>query len=135
MQSFNVINTAKWLVQQHANKVPFGPLPKDLALSNAKQAVAVQNEFVRIKAQQCGDVVGWKIALATPAMQKMVGLDAPTAGRLHRKQVVHAPADVTTKGYGRLLIEFEIAIQIGSNLLPSGMRLSLIHISEPTRPY
>ena len=124
MQSFNVINTAKWLVQQHANKVPFGPLPKDLALSNAKQAVAVQNEFVRIKAQQCGDVVGWKIALATPAMQKMVGLDAPTAGRLHRKQVVHAPADVTTKGYGRLLIEFEIAIQIGSDLLPLGTKHS-----------
>jgi 2-keto-4-pentenoate hydratase len=99
-------------------------LPKDLALSNAKQAVAVQNEFVRIKAQQCGDVVGWKIALATPAMQKMVGLDAPTAGRLHRKQVVHAPADVTTKGYGRLLIEFEIAIQIGSDLLPLGTKHS-----------
>jgi len=124
MQSFNVINTAKWLVQQHANKVPFGPLPKDLALSNAKQAVAVQNEFVRIKAQQCGDVIGWKIALATPAMQKMVGLDAPTAGRLHRKQVVHAPADVTTTGYGRLLIEFEIAIQIGSDLLPLGTKHS-----------
>ena len=62
MQSFNALNTAKWLVHQHANKIPFGPLPKDLALSNAKQAVAVQNEFVRIKAQQCGDVVGWKIA-------------------------------------------------------------------------
>ena len=122
MQHFNALNIANWLVHQHANQTPVSALPKDMALSNARQAVAVQNEFVRLKAQQCGDVVGWKIALATPAMQKMVGLDAPIAGRLHRKQVLHAPADVSAKGYGRLLVEFEIAIQIGSNLLPSGTR-------------
>ena len=122
MQHFNAMNIANWLVHQHANQTPVSALPKDMALSNARQAVAVQNEFVRLKAQQCGDVVGWKIALATTAMQKMVGLDAPIAGRLHRKQVLHAPADVSAKGYGRLLVEFEIAIQIGSNLLPSGTR-------------
>ncbi len=74
MQHFNALNIANWLVHQHANQTPFSALPKDMALSNARQAVAVQNEFVRLKAQQCGDVVGWKIALATPAMQKMVGL-------------------------------------------------------------
>jgi 2-keto-4-pentenoate hydratase len=120
MQDFNALNIANWLVHQHATQTPFCTLPREMALSNARQAVAVQNEFVKIKAQQCGDVIGWKIALATPAMQKMVGLDAPAAGRLHRKQVLHAPADVSIKGYGRLLIEFEIAIQIGSNLLPYG---------------
>lgn len=122
MQDFNALSVAQWLVHQHANKIPFAALPKNLALSNARQAVAVQSEFVRIKAQLCGDVIGWKIALATPAMQKLVGLDAPTAGRLHRKQVLHAPADVSIEGYGRLLIEFEIAIQIGRNLMPSGTR-------------
>ncbi len=122
MQDFNALSVAQWLVHQHANKIPFAALPKNLAVSNARQAVAVQNEFVRIKAQQCGDVIGWKIALANPAMQKLVGLDAPAAGRLHRKQVLHAPADVSIEGYGRLLIEFEIAIQIGKNLMPSGTR-------------
>ena len=122
MHDFNALSVAQWLVHQHANKIPFAALPKNLALSNARQAVAVQNEFVRIKAQQCGDVIGWKIALATPAMQKLVGLDAPAAGRLHRKQVLHAPADVSIEGYGRILIEFEIAIQIGKNLMPSGTR-------------
>ena len=122
MQDFNALSVANWLVHQHANKTPFNALPKDMGLSNARQAVAVQNEFVSIKAQQCGDVIGWKIALATPAMQKMVGLDAPAAGRLHSKQVLHAPADVSIHGYGRLLIEFEIAIQIGKDLMPSATR-------------
>jgi len=122
MQHFNAQSVANWLVHQHATQTPFNALPRNMSLSNTRQAVAVQNEFVRIKAQQCGDVIGWKIALATPAMQKMVGLDAPTAGRLHSKQVLHAPADVSIKGYGRLLIEFEIAIQIGQILLPSGIR-------------
>ena len=122
MQDFNALSVANWLVHQHANKITFTPLPKDLTLLNATQAVAVQNEFVRIKARQCGDVIGWKIALATPAMQKMVGLDAPTAGRLHKKQVLHAPADVSIKGYARLLVEFEIAIQIGKDLMQSVTR-------------
>ena len=122
MQNFNPLIAANWLVQQHANKTKFSSLPKDMGLSNARQAGAVQDEFVKIKAQQCGDVMGWKIALATPVMQKMVGLDAPISGRLHRKQVNHAPAKVSAKAYGRLLIEFEIAVQIGSNLLPSGTR-------------
>lgn len=122
MQDFNAPKVAKWLVHQHANKIHFNPLPQDLSLTNAKQAVAVQNEFVQIKAQQCGDVIGWKIALATPVMQKMVGLDAPIAGRLHSQQVVNSPADVTAKNYGHLLIEFEIAIRIGNNLLPRGIR-------------
>ena len=56
MQDFNVLSVAQWLVHQHANKIPFAALPKNLALSNARQAEAVQSEFVRIKAQQCGDV-------------------------------------------------------------------------------
>ena len=122
MQNLNPLIAANWLVEQHAKKNKFSALPKDMGLSNARQAGAVQDEFVRIKAQKCGDPIGWKIALATPVMQKMVGLNAPISGRLHRKQVVHAPADVSTKGYGRLLIEFEIAVQIRSNLLPSGTR-------------
>ena len=122
MQHFNALSSANWLVQQHADKKNFISLPKEMALSNARQARAVQDEFVKIKSQKCGDVIGWKIALATPVMQKMVGLDAPISGRLHRKQVAHAPAEVSTKGYGRLLIEFEIAVQIGSHLLPSGTR-------------
>ena len=106
MQNFNPFSTANWLVQQHAGKKNFGAMPNDMVLSNARQAGAVQDEFVKIKAQKCGNVIGWKIALATPVMQKMVGLDAPISGRLHRKQVIHAPADVTAKAYGRLLIEF-----------------------------
>jgi 2-keto-4-pentenoate hydratase len=133
MQDFNAHTVAKWLVHQHANKIPFAALPNDMHLSNSRQAVAVQNEFVRIKAQECGEVIGWKIALATPAMQKMVGLEAPAAGRLHRKQVLHAPADVSINGYGRLIVEFEIAIQIGMNILPSGIKHTAHSVAPAVR--
>ena len=77
MQHFNALSAANWLIQQHADKKNFGVLPKDMALSNARQAGAVQDEFVKIKAQKCGDVIGWKIALATPVMQKWWGLMHP----------------------------------------------------------
>ncbi len=114
--------TALWLVEQHVSKAPFQAMPASLQLSSADQAVAVQNEFVQLKAKQCGKPVGWKIALATPVMQKLVGLAAPVAGRLHKKQVVLAPAKVTGNRYGRLIVEFEIAMQIGTDLLPTSER-------------
>ena len=87
---------AAWLVDQHATRLTFAPTPTAFAPTSASEAVAVQNAFVNIKARQCGPTVGWKIALATPTMQKLVGLDAPIAGRLHRRQVVYAPANLAS---------------------------------------
>jgi hypothetical protein len=105
---FNPKAMAQWLVLQHANQTVFQTAPTEMSPVDVAQATAVQNELVRIKSQHCGPTVGWKIALATPVMQQMVGLHAPIAGRLHAKQVIHSPASVVAKGYGRLLIEFEI---------------------------
>ena len=116
---FNPNAMAQWLVLQHANQTVFQTAPAEMSPVDVAQATAVQNELVRIKSQHCGPTVGWKIALATPVMQQMVGLHAPIAGRLHAKQVIYSPASVVAKGYGRLLIEFEIAVRISKDLKPS----------------
>ena len=113
---------ATWLVAQHATKTQFQAMPQALQLSSTEQAIAVQHEFVQLKAKQCGEPSGWKIALATPVMQKLAGLGAPIAGRLHQRQVVRAPATVEGSHYGRLIVEFEIAMQIGKDLLPTKSR-------------
>jgi 2-keto-4-pentenoate hydratase len=87
-------------------------------------AYRAQDRFVGRKAQDCGEPIGWKIALANPAMQRMVGLDAPIAGRLLSRQVVAGPASVRVGAYGRLLIEFEIAVELGADLPAPGGRCS-----------
>ncbi|MFN6360234.1 MAG: 2-keto-4-pentenoate hydratase [Burkholderiales bacterium] len=109
---------AEWLVQQHQDRAPLRAVPGDFAPESRAQAVEAQQAFVDIKAQYCGEAIGWKIALATPVMQAMVGLDAPIAGRLHSKQVIDSPAKTESASYGRLLVEFEIAVRIASDLKP-----------------
>ena len=107
---------ADWLVEQHRQKRTFDVPPSALCIDTLKQATQVQQALVRLKSRDCGPTAGWKIALATPVMQQMVGLNAPIAGRLHQKQQVSSPASTRLADYGRLLIEFEIAVQLGRDL-------------------
>ncbi len=94
--------------------MPAAFVPRDI-----DEAYAVQDAFVSIKAQACGAVAGHKIALTTPQMRTLVGLGEPIAGRLHARQVVHGPASVRAADYGRLLVEFELAVRLAADL-PSG---------------
>ncbi len=82
------------------------------------EAYLVQDEFVALKSRACGPAIGHKIALTTPAMRAMVGLSDSIGGVLHAKQVVRAPANVSAADYGRLIVEFEIAVQLAADLLP-----------------
>lgn len=107
---------ADWLVEQHRQKRTFDVPPSALCIDTLKQATQVQQALVRLKSRDCGPTAGWKIALATPVMQQMVGLNAPIAGRLHQKQQVSSPASTRLADYGRLLIEFEIAVQLDRDL-------------------
>lgn len=74
---------------------------------------------MRLKAHECGEPCGWKIALSNPAMQRFVGLSEAIAGRLLRRQLVDSPASTRASEYGRLIVEFEIAVELGADLAPS----------------
>jgi 2-keto-4-pentenoate hydratase len=112
------VRTSKWLIEQHRHKCPFSALPLDCVPADVAQAYAIQDAFVDAKARDCGAPMGWKIALSNQTMQQFVGLTEPIAGRLHSKQVVASPAHTRVAGYGRLLIEFEIAVELGQDLAP-----------------
>lgn len=94
-------------------------MPRALAPRGIEEAYAVQDEFVALKARDCGVVGGHKIALTTSRMRAMVGLEAPVAGRLHARQLVRGPASVRAADYGRLVVEFEIAARMRKDLPPS----------------
>ena len=110
---------ARFLVDGHAARERFGPFPEDAAPASVEEAYAVQDEFVALKSRACGPVVGYKIALTTPAMRNMVGLQDSIGGVLLEKQVVRGPASVRAADYGRLIVEFEIAVQLAKDL-PAG---------------
>lgn len=113
------LKRAAWfLVDSHADREPFGPFPEDSIPHSVQEAYAVQDEFVALKSRACGPVVGHKIALTTAAMRAMVGLSDSIGGVMHEKQVVRAPATVRAADYGRLIVEFEVAVQLARDLPP-----------------
>jgi 2-keto-4-pentenoate hydratase len=116
---FQPARLANWLVEQHRQHATFDVPPTGWQIQNLAQATQVQQALVKRKSEECGPTAGWKIALATPVMQRMVGLDAPIAGRLHRRQIVNAPAQARQQDYGRLLVEFEIAVRLSQDLSAS----------------
>jgi 2-keto-4-pentenoate hydratase len=67
-----------------------------------------------------GDIVGWKIALTSKAMQQMTGVDQPAAGALFSAVVHQSPAIVDVGAYHHLGIEFEVAVRLGEALSPGG---------------
>ena len=114
------LKRAAWfLVDAHAERERFGPFPDDSRPRSVDEAYAVQDAFVALKSRACGPVVGYKIALTTPAMRAMVGLNDSIGGAMHDKQVVRAPATVSAADYGRLIVEFEVAVQLCADL-PAG---------------
>lgn len=116
--------TALWLLKQHRDRRDFRSFPPSLRPAGLVDAYLAQEHFVRAKAKDCGEPIGWKIALSNPAMQRLVGLDAPVAGRMLAGQVVGGPASVQVGAYGHLLIEFEIAVELGADLPAPGGQCS-----------
>jgi 2-keto-4-pentenoate hydratase len=124
-----VQGAARWLAERHLARGPGKPPPNALAPRSLEEAYAIQTEFVGLKARACGPVVGYKIALTTPQMRKLVGLPDPIAGCLHARQVVRAPASVRAADYGRLLVEFEIAARMGADLPAAGYPHSMAAVA------
>lgn len=115
-----VHGAARWLVERHLARARSEPPPAELAPRSIEEAYAIQEAFVALKARACGPVAGYKIALTTLQMRKLVGLRDSIAGCLHARQVVRGPASVRAVDYGRLLVEFEIAARMAADLPAAG---------------
>lgn len=109
-----------WLLEAHRSRAPFAPLPAELAPRDAGEAYAIQNEFAGMRAAALGQVTGYKIALTTPAMRAMVGLNDSIAGCMLDKTILrHRPdavARVRAADYVRLIVEFELGFELAEDL-------------------
>ena len=104
------------LFEAHQRRERFAPLPPELAPRSAQDAYAIQDAFVALRAAKLGPLAGYKIALSSPEMQSFVGVDTPQAGVILRSQVGRTPAKVRASDYVRLIVEFEIGVEIGEDL-------------------
>jgi len=110
----------EWLLEAHRTRAKFVPLPSELAPRDAGEAYAIQSEFAGMRAAALGQVTGYKIALTTPAMRAMVGLNDSVAGCMLDKTILRpqpaAIARVRAADYVRLIVEFELGFELAEDL-------------------
>src|SRR5262249_49875124 len=107
---------ARRLLQAHERREQFAPLPPELAPRNAEEAYAIQDSFVARRAERLGAIAGYKIALSSAEMQRFVGVDQPQAGVMLASTLHRTPARIRAADYVRLIVEFEIAVEIAADL-------------------
>jgi 2-keto-4-pentenoate hydratase len=107
---------AQLLHEAHERREPFRPLPAELAPHTGEAAYEIQDAFVALRAQTRGAIAGYKIALASPQMRRFVGVDQPQAGIIFESTVLRTPASVRSADYLRLIVEFEIAVELAEDL-------------------
>lgn len=122
---------ARWLQEAHQSRQRFAPLPSDLAPATPEAAYAIQDSYVALRAQKLGAIAGYKIALSSPEMQRFVGVDAPQAGVMLASTLHRSPAHLRAADYVHLIVEFEIAIEVGADLPAADAP----YTAESLRPY
>ncbi len=105
-----------WLFEEHAKRARFAPLPPDLAPRDMSEAYSIQSQFVGRRAETLGPVTGYKIALTTPAMRAMVGLNDCIAGDMLESTIRRGESQVRAADYQRLIVEFEIAFEMAEDV-------------------
>jgi 2-keto-4-pentenoate hydratase len=121
MDSQRIAAAAAALEADHAARRAYAPLPESLRPRDEDEAYAIQRALVgRWSAAGEGPVAGYKIALTTPAMQRMCNVDQPCAGMVLAGRVHQDEARVRAADHLHFGIEAEIAVLLAAPLAPDG---------------
>jgi 2-keto-4-pentenoate hydratase len=122
----SAIACAQALMTEHANRVQYRPFAAAKGITTVDDAYAVQREYVRLQIQARNTAMaGYKIGLTTPRMQAMCGIDRPVAGVILADRVHASGVTLNTAAYGRMGLEFEIAVRLARDLVADG-RLPMV---------
>lgn len=91
------------------------PRTLDGSIDDAYRVQAVlQNKL--LANHRVGEIVGWKVALTSAAMQTMIGVGEPLAGAVFASRVQTHPARVRLDDYQHVGLEFEVAVRTSKPL-------------------
>jgi 2-oxo-3-hexenedioate decarboxylase/2-keto-4-pentenoate hydratase len=119
------------LVEQHDASQSFIPFAQGNAIKSVSDAYDVQDAYVARLIASHGNSVGYKIGLTSAAMQAFCGIDQPISGAVLAKRVFRSGATVKVPAYGRLGLEFEIAVRIATDPPPT----SIPYVAATIVPY
>lgn len=114
--AMTIEQAALWLDDMHTRLARYEALPEKLSPDSIQTAYAVQDAFVRRMQLRGLKSLGAKIALSSPQMQQMVGIDRPVGGTIVGTGLQHSPARICASQLGRVCIECEVAVRLGKTL-------------------
>jgi|KBSMisStandDraft_5_1062788.scaffolds.fasta_scaffold182947_2 2-keto-4-pentenoate hydratase len=106
---------AETLLAEHKSNAVFKPLGPQGPATIA-DSYDIQQKFVRLLRSEHGDTVGYKVGLTSETMQKFCGIGHPIAGVVLATRAHRSGATVRRSEFGRLGLEFEIAVRIKSDV-------------------
>jgi hypothetical protein len=113
MEATAAQRAAELLLAEHKAKARFKALGPPATISDAYD---IQERFVALLRGEHGETVGYKVGLTSAAMQAFCGIDHPIAGVVLARRVHRSGAIVNRSDFGRLGLEFEIAVRIKSDV-------------------
>ena len=116
MEDAAAMGAARKLLAEHKAKERFRTLGPPQAPATISDAYDIQDEYVALLQREHGDAVGYKVGLTSATMQAFCGIDHPIAGVVLATRVLRSGATVRRSDFGRLGLEFEIAVRIKSDV-------------------
>jgi 2-keto-4-pentenoate hydratase len=120
MEDIAARRAAGQLLAEHKAHATFKRLGQPDAPATISDAYDIQERYVSLLRDRHGDAVGYKVGLTSATMQNFCGIDHPIAGVVLASRVFQSGAAVRRSDFGRLGIEFEIAVRIKSDVSIAG---------------
>lgn len=121
MASLDPRQKAERIVALFRNREETPVLPAELYPVDRDEAYRMRSDFIEIEeAGARGTIAGYKIALTTPVMARLMGVDEPCYGAIFGSEVHHGKTALKVRDYCRIGIETEIALRLGADLPHGG---------------
>ena len=121
MEDIAAQRAAERLLAEHKANVAFKSLGPPDGPKTILDAYDIQDRYVALLAAEHGGSVGYKVGLTSAPMQAFCGIDHPIAGVVLARRVHKSGASVRRSDFGRLGLEFEIAVRIKSDVPAVGV--------------
>jgi 2-keto-4-pentenoate hydratase len=116
MEEIAARRAAERLFAEHEAGHRFTTLEAPIAPSTIGDAYDIQDKYVALLRERNGEPAGYKIGLTSATMQAFCRIDHPIAGIVLARRVHHSGARIKRSDFGRLGLEFEIAVRIKSDV-------------------
>jgi len=116
MEEAQARRAAETLFNEHKAGVTFKPFDASSGLASIADAYDIQDRYVALLRPGAGEPIGYKVGLTSKAMQAFCGIDHPIGGVVLAKRELRSGATVHRSDYGRLGLEFEIAVRMKSDM-------------------